>query len=354
MKKCIFLTFLLIVLMDMSAQTINQNQQNVNINFENLPIIEKPVYITKYRTVYVDKPQPKRIAKRLEKPILLLGYLWVYPYDLGEFKQNPINVIDNINAQVPFNRSTWRIPTSDELAVMEANANYIGLGDGIYMATSHKNGVLRLVSTGPTHSEIIALQQANYLKQEKARMDAQTKLYRQKNDGGVNVDGTIWATRNMEGSPFNYGSGISITFASVSDAAGSWFVNPYDNKYADGRKWTDVAPLPKGWQIPSVKDFEDLFKKGGIYDIENSCWKLGDIILPAAGYYQEMGAGLSYDSRKGGRNCGYYVCSDGYFVFNLERKSYQGYKAGRTSDYYWKTSWKLRLIKMKNYNKYYD
>ena len=169
MKKCILLTFLLIVSIEVSAQTINQNQQNVNINFENLPVIEKPVYITKYRTVYVNKPQPKRVAKILEKPVLLLGYLWVFPYDLGEFKQNPTNVIDNINAQIPFDRSTWRVPTPDELAVMEANADKVGLGDGIYMATSHKNGILRLVSTGPTHAEIIEQQKAQFLAAEQAK-----------------------------------------------------------------------------------------------------------------------------------------------------------------------------------------
>ena len=56
-------------------------------------------------------------------------------------------------------------------------------------------------------------------------------------DEGVNVNGTIWATRNMEGSPF-YQSGI--TFASAPDDAGEWFVNPYDSSYANGDKWIDL------------------------------------------------------------------------------------------------------------------
>ncbi len=357
-KKCILFAVLIVVSMGISAQTINQNQQNININFDNLPIIEKPVYITKYRTIYVDKPQPKRTAKRLEKPVLLLGYLWVYPYDLGEFTQNPTNVIKNINNQAPFNRSTWRIPTPDELAVMEANANKVGLGDGIYMATSHKNGILRLVSTGPTHTEIQAQKKAQLLKEEQERQDAELKRHKERNDEGVNINGTIWATRNMEGSPFSYGYNdpARITFASTPDDAGSWFVNPYDKKYSNGDKWTDRPPLPSGWQIPSVKDFEQLFQQGGVYDLENSCWRLGDIILPAAGYFQEKGYSgyISYDSDKGGRNCGYYLCSDGCFVFNLEKKTYASYKPGETGRYAWRESWKLRLIKKKNYNKYYD
>lgn len=170
-------------------------------------------------------------------------------------------------------------------------------------------------------------------------------------DEGVNVNGTIWATRNMEGSPF-YQSGI--TFASAPDDAGAWFVNPYDSSYANGDKWIDRPPLPREWQLPKVKDFEELFEQGGVYDLDNSCWRLGDIILPAAGYYMTKGYGISFDSDRGGRNCGYYLCSDGYFVFNLETRTYCSYKLERTSRYNWETYWKLRLIKKKNYNKYFD
>lgn len=125
----------------MSAQTYTVNQQSQQVNI-NVPVIEKPVYIERYRTVYVEKP---RVAKKLDKPVQLLGYLWVYPEDLGNFKQVPAGVIKSINAQKPYGRSNWRIPTPDELAVMEANAEKIGLGDDIYLATDHRNGVLRLV-----------------------------------------------------------------------------------------------------------------------------------------------------------------------------------------------------------------
>lgn len=122
------------------SYNVNSNQQQININ---VPVIEKPVYIEKYRTVYVDKP---RVARKLDKPVLLLGYLWVYPEDLGNFKQIPVSVINSVNAQNPYGRNSWRIPTPDELAVLEANADRIGLGDDIYLATDHCNGTLRLVA----------------------------------------------------------------------------------------------------------------------------------------------------------------------------------------------------------------
>ena len=66
--------------------TVVQQQQQVVVN---PVVIEKPVYIEKYRTVYVDKP--KRVARKLDKPVLLLGYLWVHTEDLGNFKQQQLD-----------------------------------------------------------------------------------------------------------------------------------------------------------------------------------------------------------------------------------------------------------------------
>lgn len=164
--------------------TVQQNQQNVNIN---LPVIEKTVYVDRYRTVYVDKPLPKRVAKKLSAPIQLLGYLWIYTEDIGNFKQPPYDVIKNINVQNPYGRNNWRIPTPDELAVMENNADDVGLGDDIYLATDHSNGVLRLVSTGKSVAEQNAeikeaeqkriLEEAKKLEEmEKNRLEEEAKM----------------------------------------------------------------------------------------------------------------------------------------------------------------------------------
>jgi hypothetical protein len=50
--------------------SVQQNQQNVNIN---LPVIEKTVYVDRYRTVYVDRPQPKRVAKKTSCTHTIIG-----------------------------------------------------------------------------------------------------------------------------------------------------------------------------------------------------------------------------------------------------------------------------------------
>lgn len=157
MKKLFVLLFSGICI-TLSAQNYSatQNQQNININ---LPVIEKKVYVEKYRTVYLDKP---RVAKKLSAPVCLMGYLWVYPEDLGDFKQQPHNIITNINRMKSHGRSDWRIPTPDELAVLEANADLVGLGDGIYMADSHSNGNLRLVASDLKEELVVSNNKVTY------------------------------------------------------------------------------------------------------------------------------------------------------------------------------------------------
>lgn len=181
--------------------TVNQQSQQVNIN---VPVIEKPVYIERYRTVYVDKP---RKARKLSEPVLLLGYLWVYPEDLGTFKQIPTSVIKSVNSRRPYGKNNWRIPTPDELAVLEANAERIGLGDDIYLATDHRNGTLRLVSIEGEYEDC------------------------------VKVGRTYWMKRNLG--------------ANSSGEAGS------DVSYEDA-----VRFCPAGYRLPTKAEFEELLASG--------------------------------------------------------------------------------------------
>ena len=206
-KKSFTIVLGLVLAFAMHSQTYTVNQQSQQVNI-NVPVIEKPVYIERYRTVYVDKP---RKARKLEKPVLLLGYLWVYPEDLGEFKQVPVGVINSINAQKPYGRNNWRIPTPDELAVMEANAEKIGLGDDIYLATDHRNGVLRLVAI-----EGEDLNMANYVK----------------------VGKTYWMKTNL-GASTPRQSGSVVT-------------------YEDAVKY-----CPAGHRLPTKEEYEELLALGG-------------------------------------------------------------------------------------------
>ncbi len=154
MRKAICLTIVGMMLCATGVAqsvTANQNQQIINVN---VPTIEKKVYVDRYRTVYVDKP---RKAHKLSAPVQLLGYLWVYPEDIGDFSSVPIEVLLNINKNRPYGRDNWRMPTPDELSILENNADQIGLGDGIYLATDHRNGILRLVATDIDYSNAVRI-----------------------------------------------------------------------------------------------------------------------------------------------------------------------------------------------------
>jgi hypothetical protein len=189
--------FLYCASMEINAQSVSVNQQQVNIN---VPVIEKPVYIERYRTVYVDKP---RVARKLNEPVLLLGYLWVYPEDLGNFKRVPADIITSINDKKPYGHDNWRIPTPDELAVLEANAEQIGLGDDIYLATDHCNGVLRLVCKEGEDNSC------------------------------VKVGNTYWLRRNM-GATSDYEAGSMVTL----DEA--------------------IRYCPAGYRLPTAQEYEEL------------------------------------------------------------------------------------------------
>lgn len=173
MRRIVLLLFTMIIICHkVNAQNnVNQNvNQNINNNsntiiIQNQPVITKEKYIEKYRTVYVDRPKPKRVARRLPAPICLQNFLWVYPEDLGTFIYGPKSIIAQINAQGQYGRNNWRVPSSEELRLMENYANECGLGEGIYLATEHRNGILRLVSTGKS----IAQQQEDSDERERIR-----------------------------------------------------------------------------------------------------------------------------------------------------------------------------------------
>lgn len=214
------------------------NQQNVNIN---LPVIEKKVYIDRYRTVYVQKP---RVARKLAQPVQLMGYLWVYPEDLGNFKSAPTGIIANINSLALHGRDNWRIPTPDELAVLEANADKIGLGDDIYLATDHRNGVLRLVATGISETKKV------------------------EEDDVIVIGGVKWAKKNVG--------------ASTPEQKG------YVMDYHDILQYTP----PVGWRLPTAYEYKILnnyrinnFDNGGnrgyMFEIPYNSYRNQKIIFPS-------------------------------------------------------------------------
>ncbi len=261
----------------------SNHQSNVIIN--NQPVIEKKEYIIKYRPVYIEKPQPKRYARRLSAPICLLNYLWVYPEDLGTYTNGPEEIIRQINKQCLHGRNDWRVPTSDELCLMENYANECGLGDGIYLSTSHRNGILRLVSSGKSIQEqnyqaySEQLQRANELAYGEAQREAQkvaeqrAVINKQKHliltEEARHIDNLLWASRNV-GARDIFDKGVA--YSKQPDKAG-WRLptaNEFLKLVKQSTKYSNYFEHPSGLIIPN-----------GVYTVKLSNGNEGTIMLPS-------------------------------------------------------------------------
>lgn len=283
-KDILFLLLAVVMSGKVSAQNYNTNVNQNTVIVNNQPVIERVQYIEKYRTVYVDRPQPKRYARTLSAPVCLVGSVWVYIEDLGDFRSqsDAWEIIQHLNERGACGRNNWRIPTSAELSLMEKNADKIGLGDGIYMATSHKNGILRPVSTGPSIQEQRLAQNAEQQRiaaeqkqiaeaqrkaenAKRARQQAQQKII--SSGQGISDGYLIWATSNMgASSPYDKG-------------------NIYSSYYTQG-----------GWRLPSSKELRSFVEKATLTQ------------RPHNGYLRKV---YAYNNIVliGGR----YLTSDGYY-----------------------------------------
>lgn len=59
---------------------------------------------------------------------IILGYLYVYPEDLGMFNGEPKNVIRAVNDQKLGDYNDWRLPTNEELSLMATAKDRLGIG----------------------------------------------------------------------------------------------------------------------------------------------------------------------------------------------------------------------------------
>ena len=76
-------------------------------------------------------------------PFVIFDFLKVFPKDLGTFDTEPKTVILRLNQSQQYGYGTWRLPTTEELALMRAN-NVIGNGN--YMTKENPTGIVRLVT----------------------------------------------------------------------------------------------------------------------------------------------------------------------------------------------------------------
>lgn len=246
------------------GQNINQNvNQNINQNsviINNQPVIEKKEYIIKYRTVYVNKPQPKRSARKLSAPVCLLNYLWVYPEDLGSYADGPNSIIAQINRQGMYGRNSWRVPTDEELQLMENYADQCGLGDDIYLSISHRNGILRLVSSGMSIQEQQAVEREQRAQQEELRRQREREQAAAEAKRTEQINAAHRASINRQNNMVTSGSAVfvgNLLWATSNKGA--------KNQYDKGIAYSDIS-LNDNWRLPTADEFRALVKLSTKYD----------------------------------------------------------------------------------------
>ncbi len=83
---------------------------------------------------------------------VLYDYLYVFPEDLGAFTNCPNKIIEITNRNISYGYSDWRLPTAEEVEIMQANSTLLRLDDAYNYASSDidwsgKSYKVRLVRT---------------------------------------------------------------------------------------------------------------------------------------------------------------------------------------------------------------
>lgn len=74
------------------------------------------------------------IKKENSSVQVLYDYLYVFPEDLGSFSSCPTGVIDITNRNNLYGYNDWRLPTEEEVSIMEANSTLLHLDKGVNYA----------------------------------------------------------------------------------------------------------------------------------------------------------------------------------------------------------------------------
>jgi len=120
------------------------------------------------------KPSETSTLRNRNKVEILYGYLKIFPNELGVFQSEPTSVIAQINKQVQHGYNNWRIPTTEELALLRAN-NF--LGNGEYMSRESKNGIVLLVTDGDDYATV---KEAELERKRKEEIDRQARFLAEK------------------------------------------------------------------------------------------------------------------------------------------------------------------------------
>ncbi len=184
---------------------------------------------------------PSYIRKR-NSVETILGYLKVFPNELGTFTNEPTSIIQQINNQHMHDYNTWRIPTAEELALLRANGY---LGDAVYMSdqtVSSKGIVLLVTDDNETYSQ----KEAKSQEEEKTKARAREIALSGKGDNGVYKIGYYYDDGIKKGVVFEVSNGGKNGMIISANRA------PGQKNWSDAKSW--CSSLGGGWRLPTKEE----------------------------------------------------------------------------------------------------
>ncbi len=175
---------------------------------------------------------------------IVFDYLKVFPYTIGTYEAEPVNVIAQLNKQEKFGYNTWRIPTQEELSLLAANGYAI---DDNYMCSERPRGVVLLVTDDADASAVNDRRQqeaaAAAAAAEKARIEKSIA------DDGLGRDGVYevgyyYNRDGKQGVVFEVkNGGRNGKIISLDETIASW---------DDAESW--CRDKGDGWYLPSMDE----------------------------------------------------------------------------------------------------
>ena len=194
--------------------------------------------------------EPKQAPKEPHQPMVrdsvavVLGYLKVFPNELGEFTGNPTTVIAQVNKQAMHDYDTWRLPYDEELVLLRANGM---IDDSAYMTTSNSSGsgiVLLVTDATETYSE-----KQNRLAEEQQRRNAAQAVKQGLGYNGVYKVGYYYNRNGKEGVVFEVSDGGRHgKIISLSDSYCKW---------REAHKWCSAIGA---YRLPTKEELVTIYK----------------------------------------------------------------------------------------------
>lgn len=265
-------------------------------------------------TIYAQTEQQTSDKVKRTDVVVIDGYLKVYPENLGEFSEEPIALISQLNKECKYGYNTWRVPTQREINMIRSNGY---ASDQKYMTQSDYNGILLLVTTQETEiekSEIKKNTTKIHAKKHEISFHAGEYTHLKEIDYNNNKSKTSWSIGlKYKYKPFKeydirfFGEiGSEVNYYEYLPSDYSWWIDDtvyilpiivgVNYEYRINNNWSVFGDLGFGVNIPISKDYVDEYSYEGsqsisgirrYYDVSEKCslkYLMGYTLSPEIGF----------------------------------------------------------------------